>query len=480
MTYWANERINKMAEGRKPYDIANEGLLVGALYKNPDLYIEYGRLIVSKYDFYDETARFLYNVFESVYKSTSGEISEDKVNTYIAKDESKKQTYRSLGGWKTIQNKLMDLTNEEDFPNYFDLLKKYSLTRELERVGFPINRILNHPKFDTLKAEEVVMTMRTSLEKIHTIIGGGSDSVILGGDMVESVLQWRKEPDMGIELPFKLWNDLFKGWRKKKLIVDGMLSNEGKSRKMTYVATFISLILGKKALIMANEMDEKDLKACMIATVCNNPEFGFNYMIPERTITLNQYESEEQFQRVLEVAKYIEENTNIYFKDMEDYSDESIEHEVRKHVLGRGVEYIFYDTLKGFRGDQWEQVKQTTTHIRDLVKALDIGGYATIQLTDDSLYTDIFDLSSNNIANAKQLKHVVDALVLEKKIPKSDYSKYAYNDLDWGEQELDKDFVYYGQKIDKNRAGAKGMVIFTKVDLDYNTWEEVGLGIKTG
>jgi hypothetical protein len=163
---------------------------------------------------------------------------------------------------------------------------------------------------------------------------------------------------------------------------------------------------------------------------------------------------------------------------MENYSDEAIEHEMRKHVVGRGVEYIFYDTLKGHKADGWELVKQTTTKIRDLVKALNVGGYATIQLTDDSSYIDIFDFSSNNIANAKQLKHVVDYLVLEKKLQKSDYQNYRYID-DWGqEMELDSQKVIYGSIVDKNRAGAKGMVLMQEVNLDLNTWKEIGLGVR--
>jgi len=462
---------------RNPYDIVNEGLLIGCLFKNPDLYIESGSLIKSKYDFYDENTRFLFDSFETIYKSTSDDITEDKVNMFMIKEDTRKAKYKKLGGWKFINN-LTDLCNIDDFNVYFDLLKKFSLIRELGRIGFPVNRLLSHPKFDDMKAEQVTMTMRTSLEKIHTLIGGGNDSVILGKDMTSSVLKWSEVPDMGIELPFKMWTDLFKGWRKKKLIVDGMLSNEGKSRKLVYVATFISLILGKKVLIMANEMDEDDLKACMITTVCNNPEFGFSYSISERKITLGEYENEAEMQKVLEVAKYIEENTQIFFKDMENYSDEAIEHEMRKHVVGRGVEYIFYDTLKGHKADGWELVKQTTTKIRDLIKALNVGGYATIQLTDDSSYIDIFDFSSNNIANAKQLKHVVDYLILEKKIQKSEYSNYRYID-DWGqEMELDNQKTYHMEKLDKNRSGAKGMVLVQEVDLDLNIWKEIGLGVR--
>lgn len=462
---------------KKDYDISNESLLIGSFYKKPDLYIEYGTNVRSKFDFKDSACKFFFDSFEVYYTTFSTEIEQDKVNIFMLKNEARKSLYQNYGGWSTV-SKMMELSDPEDFANYYDTLKKYSLIRELGRKGFQTEKIMNYKGFDSMPAEKIMMLMRESLDRTQTIIGGGKDSLILGEHMVHRLKEWMETPDMGITLPFKSWNDLFRGLRKKKLIVDGMLSNEGKSRKMLYVASYLGILLGKKVLIMANEMDENDLHSALITTVCNNKEFGFGYKIPERNIVLNEYDSEEQRQQALEVADYIEKNTNIYFKDMEDYSDLAIEHEMRKHVLALGVEYVFYDTLKGHRTDNWEAVKQTCTRVRDLVKELDVGGYATIQLTDDSLNHEIFEFSSNNIANAKQLKHVVDFLVLEKQLPKSEYNRYKYVD-EWGQRDnlahLETlDYMFYGQKIDKNRGGAKGMTFCTSVNLDYNTWDEIG------
>jgi hypothetical protein len=223
------------------------------------------------------------------------------------------------------------------------------------------------------------------------------------------------------------------------------------------------------------------MEAAMLVAVCNNPIFGFNLGVPERNIVLGEYDSEEQYTSVLEVAKYFEENTKIYFQDMADsYSDGDIEYQVKKHVLGLGVTHIFYDTLKGYKTDNWETVKQTATTIKNICKTLKIKGYATIQLTDDSVFIPVEDFSSNNIANAKQLKHVVDQMILEKKIDKTEYDDYAILNDEWGgTTPLDKNKVYYGQKIDKNRAGAKGMVLATMVDLDLNTWTEMGYLVRT-
>ena len=107
-----------------------------------------------------------------------------------------------------------------------------------------------------------------------------------------------------------------------------------------------------------------------------------------------------------------------------------------------------------------------------------------IQLTDDSVYTNIFDFSSNNIAGAKQMKHVLDYLILGKRLDKQEYHKYKIVPNDtacWGSKsELDLDLhkVYYGLKIDKNRGGEKDKIPVVEVDLNKNIWKELGYLIK--
>jgi hypothetical protein len=105
-------------------------------------------------------------------------------------------------------------------------------------------------------------------------------------------------------------------------------------------------------------------------------------------------------------------------------------------------------------------------------------------LTDDSVYTDIFSFSSNNIANAKQLKHVLDHLILGKRLVKEEYHKYKVvpnENMCWGEiaeMDLDLNKTYYALKVDKNRSGSKDKIPVLEVDLDKNTWIEIGYLIK--
>ena len=84
-------------------NLQNEVLVVGSMYKKPDLYVEYGRVIKSKYDFEDEATRFFYDNFELMYKTFSQTVDETKVNTFMTQDKERLSTYRRYGGWKIIK-----------------------------------------------------------------------------------------------------------------------------------------------------------------------------------------------------------------------------------------------------------------------------------------------------------------------------------------------------------------------------------------
>ena len=496
---------------KKNYNLQNENLFVACLYKNPDLFINYSEIIKSKYDFYDDIAKFHYDCFELMYTTFSQEFTENKINIFMSQDEERFKLYKKYGGYQTVK-KNMGLTDVSDVKNYFNIVKKYSLVREFERRGFPVQKMLNHPKFDEFTAEDIIKAMRYNVDNIQTIIGGGKDSIILGKDATKRIIDWTKKPSFGITFPWDYWSKFFRGFRRGKFILDAMLTNEGKSRKMIALAVHIALIEKQPLLIMTNEMSEEDITACEIVTVINHPilkkNFNFNLNKTEEEIVLGKYRDKnsnfierlvdkndkeiesddefitrlykdsEEYRNTLEVGKWIEDNSKIFFKEMRKYSDTDLEMEIKKHVLGKGVTYVMYDTLKGYRTDEWGTIKQTATRLEEIAKELNIGIYGNNQLTDESSYVDIFDFGSVNTANAKQLIHVLDFYVMEKKLSFQEYENYEILDDFGGRIPLDKNKVYYGQKFVKSRSGGKGTVLIQEVDLDRNIWIEIGVLVK--
>ena len=197
------------------------------------------------------------------------------------------------------------------------------------------------------------------------------------------------------------------------------------------------------------------------------------------------YNSSQAYRNVIAVGEWLDaqENELMFFERLKDYSDGYIEFKIRQMSLSKNIKYFIYDTLKGYKDENWAIIKQTTTLLSELAGELNVCIWADIQLTDDSVYTDIFSFSSNNIANAKQLKHILDYLMLGKRLHKTEYSQYKYISMDsnWGEPnecDLDINKTYYALKVDKNRGGDKDKIPVMMVDLNKNTWEEVGILVK--
>ncbi len=511
--------MTETLQEKEPRNIQNEILLVGSFYKNPDLYVSWGQYIRSKYDFDDEATRFFYDCFELMYKTFAQSFDETKVNTFMSQDKDRLKIYKKFGAYKTI-TQWMSLADIEDFKNYFNIVKKYSLTREYQRNGYPVQKILQHKQFNEWSAQDIYKMIRAKADKIHTVILANEESVVLNENVEQTINGFIFKPQMGLEIPWRQINEMFRGCRLGKVVFSGYLSNEGKTRNLMKLLAYITLVKNEKFLLLSNEMDEEDLRSALITTVVNNKEFkelhGIDIIKPEKEIVLGLYkddngkfitrscdkhgnfiESEEdyikrifknsnEYRKIIEIGKWIDskKDKQIFFKDVGmDYSNTTLEFEYRKHNIIYGVKYAGYDTLKGFGSDDWQSVKQTATKLKEIMKELKMFLWAVFQLTDDTVWTDIFELSSNNIANAKQIKHIADMLIIGKRIPKKDYNKYQYisNDSCWGEPiayDLSYSKNYFALKIDKNRGGNKDIIPLLEIDLNLNTWYEIGYLIK--
>ena len=162
-----------------------------------------------------------------------------------------------------------------------------------------------------------------------------------------------------------------------------------------------------------------------------------------------------------------------------DYSDKDLKQIIENTCVSEGIDYVFYDTFKNDKdamGD-WAAMKKTATILSEIAKKRNIFIGANIQLTDDANFCKPLELSSSNIANSKQIKHVLDALCLFKEIPYSDFDKYVYwkgtSDKPKKVYDLAPEKRYYVCRIDKNRAGIKPDLLF-ELNLNTNIWEEVG------
>ena len=490
--------------------------LVGALYKQPDLYLIGGNLIKPQYDFTDEVCEFLFTSFEEYYKTFSQEITESKLNNYMSQNTERLKRYLRFGGWKKVKD-FMSLADENDFKNYFEICKKYSLVREYEKQGFPADKILNYKNFQTLTANDVYRLMRAKADQINSTINLIDDPVIVTQDNMALVDSYLLTPQMGIPTCWAAYNSAFKGLLPSRVLVQAFKSNEGKSRNLTYLIAYVTLVQKKKFMMLSNEQQENDVRNCLLTTVINGQEFqalhGIKMHKTEEELTLGRYHPDDDpngyvereegesddsyiarvkatkdYQNVKYITEWMDQQLEgkFYFRDVtDDYSNERLEMELRKCSIVYQCNAFAYDTAKSYGIDDWKELKKTITVITELAKQLSLTGICTFQLSDESENISIFDFNSTCLASSKQIRHVVDCLTMGRKLKREEYHLCSYitgePDEQWGEPleyDLDERKQYFAIKIDKNRIGRRADIILFEIDLDINQWSCIGYLIK--
>ena len=190
--------------------------------------MEYSQYIKSKYDFYDEAARFFYNQAVTLFETRSQSFDKNAITTFMAESEDRLRQYQSFKGWSTL-SEWMKLSIPDNFKNYFDILKKYSLLREYQRNGFAVEKIMKHRRFEEFTAHDIYRLIRSKADRIHTVILTNEEAEVLNSNIQNTLLHCMQAPDMGVQLPYPIQNDLFRGAKRKSTMAVGMLSNAGKS-----------------------------------------------------------------------------------------------------------------------------------------------------------------------------------------------------------------------------------------------------------
>ena len=372
----------------------------------------------------------------------------------------------------------------------FEIRKNY-LSNPIKEIQEEIINILDYELYDQMTIQEVkdAIVQITTTEKFkRAVLSRNITNFLLAGD---------NSLTTGLELPFPILSEVFKGIRKGETMAYAMPSNSGKSRFTINIATYLAFIHHKKVLIISNEMSEDKMKLCLITTVLNNKEiqklhgqklsktegelleFKFRpdkgvsakvdeegFVVKEENETQKEFtkrllEISSEFRNTIKVTEWIDEQlkNSIYFVNITNHTNDELEKVILNYYYKEKIEYMFYDTLKTDTENigNGEELKKTATILSNLAQNLNI----------------------NDLAVSRTVKEVLDTLCLIKQIHNEDLNKYEYSleEVDTKFFDLkkykDPDVRYYACVVDKNRAGAKPKVVF-RLNLAYNMWEELG------
>ena len=481
---------------------------IGILLSNPKL--------IMKYYFSKEICLFkdeqCLNIYKSILFNEGAKYASEKAKDGFNFSKDSEEVYN-------LKEKLKKQAEEEQKnpeKTYVELRKIFILRKSCletpERyIQDKIAEITDYQLYDKMSPEEV----EDAIKQVN--VTQKFKQSILSRNLVRFLENGENELANGLDYPFPILTQVFKGIRKGETMAFAMPSNSGKSRLTIDIAAYTSLVHKKKVLVISNEMSEEKMKLCLITTILNNPEiqkihgqkveisetelleFKFKpdnvkdaaldengYILKEEKETQEQFiqrlsKISSQFNKVITAIEWASKqmNNSIYFINITDHTNDELQKVITNYYYKEKIEYVFYDTLKTDTANigNPEEIKKTATILSNLAQNFDMFICSSLQLSENT--TMPINLNVNDLAVSKTVKEVLDTLCLFKQINRDDYDKYEYS-----KQEVDTKFFnleksknpdvrYYACVIDKNRAGAKPKLVF-KLNLAYNSWEELG------
>lgn len=501
-------------------NVQSEMLVVGSFFKDPTLYLTYSQSVVPKYDFSDKACEFFYQMFADYYVSYSETFTELKINTFASMLPERLKEYKKFGGYKTIKS-LMDLADSNDFKNYFETFKKFSLLRAFNASGYDVSKILALKNFQSLTSNDVCRMVRGKIDKVANKVQAIDEPAILTENALSYIDSFLCAPSKGVEGPWPYMMKYYRGLLPGSVLMSGALSNSGKGRQLVALITHLVMVKKQRIYLMANEMSEEAIKLNFLVTCINSPDIqelhGFKGISkPERELALGSFkddkgniiyrkldkegnftESEEDFRKrvrdnsteyrqIQEIMKFVESESQgrFFFKNIGAcYEDEVLEQEIKKASVIYNCHGVAYDTLKCSGVEDFAKLAATATKITEWIHDIKkMYCICTFQLTDSAWDVPIENLNSQEIASSKRLMHVADTLQMWKHLTEDDKRNYTYldetDDNSWGEpieKDLDPTKNYVGLRVVKNRYGAKNDLVCFEVQMNENIWKEIGI-----
>lgn len=391
------------------------------------------------------------------------------------------------------------------------ILKKYYMVAPTHAIQNKILEIVNYKLYRDMSVEEV----ESAIEQVG--ITTGLSQAVLNTNATSFLLSDDNALANGVPIPFSILSSVFKGLRKGETMAYAMPSNSGKSRFTVNLACYLAFVQKKKVLVISNEMSEEKMRLCMITTILNNPDIQELHKqhlrktegellelqfradkdakvdVDENGFVLRK-EGEKasefakrlekvstEFRKTISITDWINDqiDSSIHFIHITEHSNDTLKKIILNYYYKEDIEYIFYDTLKTDTDNigNGEELKKTATILSNIAQKFHVFIASSLQLLESSTLP--VNLTINDMSASKTVKEVLDTLCLIKQISNQTLSKYEYSFTEEYEEcydiekFTDPDIRYYACVVDKNRAGAKPKVLF-KLNLAYNSWEEVG------
>ncbi|ARF70690.1 hypothetical protein B7C51_24770 (plasmid) [Paenibacillus larvae subsp. pulvifaciens] len=488
----------------------SEAYLTALFWCFPDNYNMYDKEKINDKTFLNKEWGFFFDLGRYMYEKGITVFDDISVIKHV-KELGFEKRFDRYGGFETITEVMDEVENLQDnLEGYYSDVKKYAILQKLYKLfGERVLKETEKYNYRKMTKEQLFIYWSDIVNQIGLDSDSNYDEYYLLENLHQDIKEWDKNPDIG--LPYyksKHMTNITTGIDLGTLTIYGGFGGSGKT-SFVFNKFIMSCIENKeKLLVIANEQSVKDFKKLLLVTALG---VGTKEILKRQRLNEGNFTSNEEgkLKKAIEWVEEISEGNSklIAFVFMEDYVMKDVKKIVKRYA-NRGYRSVLIDTGKPSENvgnkPRWEIITDDFKELYKLARAngngLNLRMWVNVQLSDMAL-TRRF-LNEHAFGESKKIKNEADVVFMGRSLWDDEYeggdneieawrwvkSKngdkgYVKKKFKLKRVEIDdegNEFInqYYLLFTPKNRRGKDNKngqeILIFKVNLNNNTWKEVG------
>lgn len=380
--------------------------VLGGLMQRPQFLSEVDKYSLTTADFSTRFEKYIFSAIYGLYHEGALSIQPIDIANFLEADVVGKKVFESQNGISYL-NDIIDFSSIENFPYYYNRLKKINLLRDLKKQGFDVSEFYNEDLVDP-KAEEInrkfeLLTTKDICDGIKRKLVGleanyaktGEVEVFELADGIDDFITELKETvNIGLSLQGRYYTKIIGGAQKGTLTIRSASSGCGKTRfavgdacKLAYPISYNEHYRrweetghNQKVLFIITEQTYDQIRRMVLAYLTDINESRFNY----------DNFSEDELERIAIAKEIIKKYNNLTVVKMPSPTIELVKTMVRENCLIKNISYVFFDyvfinpsllnTFHGFSLRNDEVLLMFTTALKDLAVELNVAMFTSTQV----------------------------------------------------------------------------------------------------
>ena len=381
--------------------------ILGSLMKQPQLLGEVDKYSLTIEDFSTRFEKYIFTAIRGLWQNGAPKISAFDIENYMEANDAAKKTFELQNGLEFLQD-IEEFSSVENFPYYYNKLKKINLLRDLKKQGFDVSEFymedLTSPvalqinqRFEELSLSDIVAGIKKKLLVLESNYSGTEEvqEWDIGSDIDDLVDSFGEDGSVGLPIQGAIYNKVIDGAQRTCLTIRSGGSGTGKTRNAVADACLLAFPMrynsstcmweqignNQKVLFIITEQTDKQIKKMILAYLSdiNESKFKHGHFTPDEQKVINQ-------------AKQIikEYSSNFILVRIPNPTIELLKSKVREKVLLHDTGYVFYDYIfigpallnefRGFGVRNDEVLLMMATALKDLAVELDVCVFTSTQV----------------------------------------------------------------------------------------------------